>query len=476
MNKLRLDVSLGLSVDKFASLGDTYRTEGLSVGHGYMRFLGNEIPMEVTYDDIKLGPRIGHGACSSVHIAAHKVTNEMYAVKMFNIYDKGQSGQLLREMAMLTSIDCETLISLRGGFHNTGTIGIIIEFMDRGSLEFLLSPSVHLTESVFAAMVFQIAWGLGYLHYEQKLHRDIKPANILLNSDGNVKLSDFGISKEMDSASQMSATSVGTFKYMSPERLLCDQKGYGKAADMWSLGIVMIELWTKGYPFLSSSSTPIDLIAEVESLDMNALLPDAVYSPHMKRVISQLLRRNPAERISAEQLLVSPWFEALGITDLHIAQLVVKEWVSTIPPSSSSVEQWRQQNSAENDNDGSALPSRFSHVDGRDSIHLSRKDLEGPSPRSSLVYDSAMISRYSDAAFVSTPVGGASSSSHFPPSSEAAERSSYLHASVLHRLNSDHSSKDNSPHNSFKRTEGSFGDGMDLTSSISSKNNPHRRK
>ena len=95
----------------------------------------------------------------------------MYAVKMFNIYDKGQSGQLLREMAMLTSIDCETLISLRGGFHNTGTIGIIIEFMDRGSLEFLLSPNIHLTESVFAAMVFQIAWGLGYLHYEQKLVR-----------------------------------------------------------------------------------------------------------------------------------------------------------------------------------------------------------------------------------------------------------------------------------------------------------------
>ena len=153
---------------------------------------------------------------------------------MFNVYDRGQASQLLKEVKMLLSVDCDALISLKGAFHNEGTIGIIIEYMDRsytpsydhlclylklsvlytyrGSLDFLMGKDWVITEAVFASIVYQVVWGLGYLHFDNRLHRDIKPANILLNSLGQVKLSDFGISKELDSSSAMSTTSVGTFK------------------------------------------------------------------------------------------------------------------------------------------------------------------------------------------------------------------------------------------------------------------------
>lgn len=89
---------------------------------------------------------------------------------MFNVYDQSQAGQLYKEISILTkSQDCEALISFKGAFHHEGNIGMVIEYMDRGSLEFLLKPSVQLYEGVLAAIIYQILWGLAYLHYDNRL-------------------------------------------------------------------------------------------------------------------------------------------------------------------------------------------------------------------------------------------------------------------------------------------------------------------
>ena len=86
--------------------------------------------MEVTLDELEMGRRIGAGACSNVNIAKHAYTGDLYAVKMFNIYDEGQTEQLLHEVALLFSVqDCDALISLKGAFHEEGRIGIIIEVL-----------------------------------------------------------------------------------------------------------------------------------------------------------------------------------------------------------------------------------------------------------------------------------------------------------------------------------------------------------
>lgn len=141
---------------------------------------GEEVRLDVQYTDLIMGDRIGQGACSSVNLARHRVTNEIYAVKMFNIYDHAQASQLYNEILLLTSFQCDALISLKGAFHDQGCIGVILEYMDRGSLEFLMDPDIRLSEDVMAAIAFQIIWGLGYLHYERQIHRDIKPGNILM--------------------------------------------------------------------------------------------------------------------------------------------------------------------------------------------------------------------------------------------------------------------------------------------------------
>ena len=125
--------------------------------------------MEVSYNDLDIGKRIGHGACSSVNIATHRMTGEKYAIKMFNIYDNSQANQLRREVKVLAEVDCDALISFKGAFHHEGHIGVILEFMDRGSLEFILDESIELDELTMGAIAYQILWGLGYLHYDQKL-------------------------------------------------------------------------------------------------------------------------------------------------------------------------------------------------------------------------------------------------------------------------------------------------------------------
>ena len=99
---------------------------------------------------------------------------------MFDVYDTNQASQLYTEICLLVSFQCDALISLKGAFHDQGKIGMILEYMDLGSLELFLGPRIDLTEAALSSIAFQMIWGLAYLHYEYQIHRDIKPSNVLL--------------------------------------------------------------------------------------------------------------------------------------------------------------------------------------------------------------------------------------------------------------------------------------------------------
>jgi mitogen-activated protein kinase kinase 1 len=150
-----------------------------------------------------------------------------------------------------------------GAFHTDGSVGVILEYMDLGSLDTALESPKAVTEEALAGIMFQVFWGLGYLHHDKNVHRDVKPGNTLLNSEGHVKLSDFGISRSLDGTTEMSNTYVGTFRFMSPERLLGD--GYSYSGDIWSAGVMAMELWTKTCPFKTSLSSPLKLLEEIEN-------------------------------------------------------------------------------------------------------------------------------------------------------------------------------------------------------------------
>lgn len=105
-----------------------------------------------------------------------------------------------------------------------------------------------------------------------------------MNSEGCVKLSDFGISRQLDGTFEMSNTYVGTLRYLSPERLLGD--GYNYSGDIWSVGVMMMELWTKTPPFQSHLSSPLRLLDELEHTEVRSTVDIRIpttYSPHRVR-------------------------------------------------------------------------------------------------------------------------------------------------------------------------------------------------
>ena len=212
----------------------------------------------------------------------------------------------------------------------------VLEYMDRGSLTDLLrldadphrASSDKIPDAALASIAFQMSWGLAYLHHERIIHRDVKPANVLVNSRGEVRLSDFGISSTHDQNDDcMNVTVVGTSKYMSPERLR--RKRYGSASDIWSLGLVLLEIATGRSPFGDINSI-IDLVVTIEEGDFEReAVSDESLSNDVKEILGGCLRKEPQSRMPARVLLGSPWFANKGIRDVKEARGTLRKYLSS---------------------------------------------------------------------------------------------------------------------------------------------------
>jgi len=164
-------------------------------------------------------------------------------------------------------------------------------------------------EKYLSVITRQILLGLKHLHDGHMLHRDIKPANILMNSCGRVKLTDFGISRDLNSTVAMAATFVGTAIYMSPERAL--GQDYGLASDLWSVGMVVFELAAGRNPFPNTASFPVlfdFLCSQPEPrLEKEQESGRDPYSSELCDFVAQCLTRDQVKRWSTNQLLEHPF-------------------------------------------------------------------------------------------------------------------------------------------------------------------------
>ncbi|KAH7446172.1 hypothetical protein KP509_01G043000 [Ceratopteris richardii] len=182
--------------------------------------------------------------------------------------------------------------------------------MDRGSLANVLEKHKALGEPYLAEVARQVLNGLHYLHINKIVHRDIKPSNLLLNHKQEVKIADFGVSTILASTMAPCTSFVGTCAYMSPERFDPDSHGgiySGYAADIWSLGLTLLECATGHCPFLSQGEKadwPKLMVAICYSDPPSA---PADSSPEFKDFISKCLQKDPALRPRACSLLSHPF-------------------------------------------------------------------------------------------------------------------------------------------------------------------------
>ncbi|KAI8968667.1 kinase-like domain-containing protein [Pilobolus umbonatus] len=189
--------------------------------------------------------------------------------------------QVMREMQFLHDCNSEHIVSFYGAFMNGGDISMCMEYMDVGSLDKIYKKNGPIPTNILNHIAYAIVDGLIYLYDSHRIiHRDLKPSNVLMNSAGQIKICDFGVSGQL--IDSVANTFVGTSSYMSPERILGSP--YSVKSDVWSIGITLMELALGRFPFSSSDGKPL-AIFELLQYIVNEPIPTLPAEKYPSEVI-----------------------------------------------------------------------------------------------------------------------------------------------------------------------------------------------
>ena len=201
---------------------------------------------------------LGAGNGGVVHLVHHKASGFEMALKLIHLEVKPAiQKQIMRELNVLHECSSPYIVGFYGAFSSDGEINICMENMDAGSLDLVMKKARRIPEHILGIVSKAVILGLQYLREKHKIiHRDVKPSNILVNSRGEIKLCDFGVSGQL--IDSMANSFVGTRSYMAPERLQGSK--YTVLSDIWSLGLSMIEMSIGRYPIPPPSPSQIAAI------------------------------------------------------------------------------------------------------------------------------------------------------------------------------------------------------------------------
>ncbi|KAL6068236.1 Plant dual-specificity MAP kinase kinase family domain protein [Balamuthia mandrillaris] len=270
---------------------------------------------------------IGNGAFGTVCSCLNKQTLEMVAVKFIPI-ESEDTFKLQREIDIMKKIPyAPEIVKYFGCYVKDNMLLIVMEYCDGGSLmDILRACNKTLEEAQIAAASAAVVRGLQHLHKTVKImHRDVKAANVLLNSKGEAKLADFGVSAQLATSAQRQKTVIGSPYWMAPE--VIDQAdsdsavGYNNKSDIWSLGITAIEL-AEGKP-PHYDLLPIRAILKIPNEDPPTLKDQDKWSPAFHDFLAKCLMKDPEHRPTAQELLDHPFIKAGAKNQKHIlAELV----------------------------------------------------------------------------------------------------------------------------------------------------------
>ncbi|MBA0550981.1 hypothetical protein Golob_021886 [Gossypium lobatum] len=249
---------------------------------------------------------LGHGNYGTVYKVRHRQTSAIYALKII------RGGDPSHEIKIMHSTDSPFIIECLGTYESvSGEKAIVMKYMDAGTLDTLVKANGPFSESSISHIAYQVLSGLNYLHAFNIVHLDIKPSNLLVDQSMNVKICDFGVSKIIreHELPEFWDIYVGTYAYMSPERL--DSNGYNSryvfAADIWSLGVTLLEFYVGHFPFLPTGEKPnwMQLVLLMRFGDAPSLPKEA--SEDFRSFINCCLQKEPSKRWTASQLLSHPF-------------------------------------------------------------------------------------------------------------------------------------------------------------------------
>ncbi|XBH82893.1 hypothetical protein VPH35_071445 [Triticum aestivum] len=200
---------------------------------------------------------LGRGNGGTVYKVRHRETSALYALKVQHYGDPAAAAEadVLSRTASPFVVRCHSVLPAAA----SGDVALLLELVDGGSLDSVRTRRGAFAEAALAEVAAQALSGLAYLHARRIVHLDVKPANLLISTAGEVKVADFGIAKVLARAGDYCTSYAGTSAYMSPERF--DPEAHGGhydpyAADVWSLGVTLLELFMGRYPLLPAGQRP----------------------------------------------------------------------------------------------------------------------------------------------------------------------------------------------------------------------------
>ncbi|KAG6558086.1 hypothetical protein Mapa_000267 [Marchantia paleacea] len=269
----------------------------------------------------RLGPQdfellrvVGRGAFGKVYQVRKKGTEEIYAMKVMKkhvIVEKNHCDYMKAERDILVKVIHPFVVQLQYSFQTKSKLYLLLDFINGGHLFFQLYRHGTFNEQLARILAAEIVCAVAHLHEKGIIHRDLKPENILIDLEGHVKLTDFGLAKEIDD-SKKSNSLCGTVEYMSPE--IIEGKGHGKAADWWSVGVLLYEMLTGRPPFLHEKGGNRYKLQQKIIKD-KVKLPNYLTS-EAANLLKGLLQKDPSKRLGsglkgADEIKQHKWFKSI---------------------------------------------------------------------------------------------------------------------------------------------------------------------
>ncbi|CAL5032008.1 unnamed protein product [Urochloa decumbens] len=258
----------------------------------------------------KKGKLLGSGTFGQVYLGFNSESGQFCAIKEVQVimddpHSKERLKQLNQEIDMLRQLSHPNIVQYHGSDLTDDALSIYLEYVSGGSIHKLLREYGSFKEPVIRNYTGQILAGLAYLHGRNTVHRDIKGANILVGPNGEVKLADFGMAKHQISSFAEIRSFKGSPYWMAPE-VIMNSKGYSLSVDIWSLGCTIIEMATARPPWHQYEG--VAAIFKIANSKDIPEIPDS-FSEEGKNFLQLCLKRNPASRASAAQLMDHPFVQ-----------------------------------------------------------------------------------------------------------------------------------------------------------------------
>ncbi|CAO3617913.1 unnamed protein product [Cunninghamella blakesleeana] len=252
--------------------------------------------------------KVGQGASGSVFVAVSLATNAKVAIKQMDLSQQPRKEYIVNEILIMKDSQHRSIVNFLDAYLvKNSELWVVMEYMEGGALTDIIDNNT-MTEEQIATVCYETTAGLHHLHRQNIIHRDIKSDNILLNFQGHVKISDFGFCARLSDQKRKRATMIGTPYWMAPE--VVKQKEYGEKVDIWSLGIMAIEMIENEPPYLDEE--PLKALYLIATNGTPTLKNPERLSRELKSFLAVCLCVDVRSRATAEELLEHEFLKKAG--------------------------------------------------------------------------------------------------------------------------------------------------------------------